>query len=162
MSRASEWAARGAELRAAEAEELELPSGAKILARRPDPMQLAVWGRIPLQMAAAAVGSPEDLGLTETEAVELAQFYRDLLLYCCVEPRISQEPTGEEEIHPSAIPRDDWQFIVHWAMRYEEGRDLRGFRGGRSGAGDCGGGEDVEPAAIDAAGDRGPGFSARI
>ena len=55
MARASEWAARAGERARAEAADLELPSGQVILARRPDAAQLAGWGRLPLQLAAASV-----------------------------------------------------------------------------------------------------------
>lgn len=162
MSRASEWAERGRERAPAEAEELELPSGAKIMARRPDAAQLAVWGRMPLQLASAVV-QQQSLGtLSGDQVIEMMQFQRDLLLYCCVNPRISMDPKGEDEIHPKDIPQEDWQFITRWAMRFEEGRKLEGFRGERPGDRVGGGGEDVGSAAVVDAGDSGPGVGIEL
>lgn len=158
MSRASVWKARSQESARAEAIELELPSGMTILARRPDAAQLAVWGRLPLQLAAAAV-KQETPAFTAEDGVELMTFYRDLLTYCCIEPRISLAPAGEDEIHPKDVPQDDWQYILRWAMRFEEGRKFEGFRGERTGIGVGGDGEDVGGAAVGVAGDNGSGYS---
>jgi hypothetical protein len=63
--------------------------------------------------------------LTQGEqAAEIAGFMRDLLLFCCVAPRVSLTP-GEDEIHPRDIPLEDWTFIVRWAMRAEAAVDLK-------------------------------------
>jgi hypothetical protein len=124
MASASEW--KRAALRAAEAVELQLPSGVTIRARRPDPLQLAMWGRLPFSLTRAAVGADVAAEPTEVEqAVELARFMRDLLLFCCVAPRVSLTPAGEDEIHPRDIPLEDWTFIVRWAMRVEASVDLK-------------------------------------
>jgi hypothetical protein len=163
MAKASEWKARGAACVRAEAEELVLPSGQTILARRPNAVQLAVWGRLPLQLVGAVIGGGQaGLQLSAEDSLELAGFYRDLLIFCCVEPRISLNPVGEGEIHPKDVPGEDWQFIIRWAMRFEEGRDLEGFRGERAGDGGGGGGEDVGGAAEPVTGDGGPGVVAEF
>lgn len=130
MSRAREWRRRAQEAARIGAIELELPSGIKILARRPNAMQLAAWNRLPFSLAGAASGSAP--AITPDQAVDLAEFLRDLLLYCCIEPRVSLNPTSEEEIHPKEIPEQDWTFIVSWALRTEEARKLECFREERS------------------------------
>ena len=160
MAKASEWAARAGERARAEAADLELPSGQTILARRPDAAQLAVWGRLPLQLAAAAVQGAEAPTFTVEDGIELMAFYRDLLIYCCVDPPISTqaEACATGAIHPKDIPQEDWEYILRWAMRFEEGRNLEGFRRRRAGSGVGGDGEDVGSAAIGAAGDDGSGI----
>jgi hypothetical protein len=83
-----------------DAVELRLPSGMTILARRPDPLQLA---------ALALDGAAETAGFSDL-----------LLLFCCVAPRVSLTAAGEDEIHPWDIPPEDSIFIVRWAMRVAE------------------------------------------
>jgi hypothetical protein len=141
MSRAKEWKTRARETARSEAVELVLPSGMEILARRPDPLQLAAWGRLPLGLVGAAV--PTAAGeITTAEVAETAAFMRDLLTYCCVDPAVSVEP-GEDTMHPSEIPQQDWTFILRWALRAEEVRALDGFRQERANHGAAGGGEGV-------------------
>lgn len=152
MAKASEWKARGEQRARAEAVSLGLPSGMTILARRPDPVQLAVWGRLPLQLAAASVRQKVEPELTVEDGIELMTFHRDLLTYCCVEPHISLTPSGEGEIHPKDIPEEDWKYILRWAMRFEEARQLEPFRGQRAGSGVGGDGEVMGSPAIDVVG----------
>lgn len=127
--------------------EVELPSGVKVLARKPAVLQLATWGKLPMGLAAAASGEAAG-GDVSREVAELAGFYRDLLVYCLVKPRISVTPAGEDEIHPREIPVADWNFLVSWALRVEEVRALDGFREGRADAGGGGDGEAVFVAAV--------------
>jgi hypothetical protein len=83
-----------------DAVELKLPSGITILARRPDPLQLAE--------------------LVSDGAAETAGFSHLLMMFCCVAPRVSLTAAGENEIHPWDIPPEDAIFIVRWAMRVAE------------------------------------------
>jgi hypothetical protein len=155
---ASEWRAKAREAARTEAVELELPSGAKILARRPDAVQMASWGKLPLQLAAAA-GDGRQEGGDSPRVADLAVFCREILEYCCVSPRVNLNPQSDE-IHPREIPQADWVFLVNWALRVEEARALESFRA--RGADDRAGsdGADVRGAAERAAGDRGPGAGA--
>jgi hypothetical protein len=91
--------------------------------------------------------------ISGAEAQEIAGFLRELLVYCCLEPRVSLTP-GEGEIHPREIPEADWMFIVSWAMRLREAEVLRPFRGGRTDDGGDGDGEAVFAETIDAVRDR--------
>jgi hypothetical protein len=160
MGRAVEWRAKARVAARAEAVELELPSGAKILARRPDPVQMAAWGKLPMLLAGAAAGGGKAARVTNEEVAEIATLYRDVLVYCCVEPRINPQAEAcatDEEIHPREIPEADWRFIIHWALRVAEARALESFRERRTDGGDSGDGEGVRAAAVIADGDRGPG-----
>jgi hypothetical protein len=155
VASAKEWREKGRAAAVSSAVELELPSGMTILARRPDPLQLAAWDRTPL-MLAAAVSEVEPAGeVTMQQAADTAKFFAELLEYCCVSPRISMSPASDEEIHPREISQADWMFIAGWAMRTVEVADLRRFRGERNDAGDRGDGEDFRPEAVGAAGDLG-------
>jgi hypothetical protein len=162
MARANQWREKARAAALAAAEELRLPSGAVILARRPDPVQLAAWGRLPMLLANAAHGQEPAARVSTEEMAEIAGLYRDLLSYCCVEPRISTDPKGDDEIHPREIPEGDWTFIIHWALRVPEARALESFRGGRSDDGDRGDGQGVRAAAVEPAGDSGPGSGAGL
>lgn len=144
--------------RAAEAAavDLELPSGMTIRARRPGPAQFALWGRLPLQMVPAAGG--ESGGGDLAGAAELAEFLRNVLLYCCVSPRVSLDPRGDDEIHPRDIANEDFDFILAWALRTKEAQQFDSFRGGRADAGPGGDGEDLRRAAECAALPGGPGY----
>jgi len=153
---ASEWKAAGRRAAEEESVELALPSGMVLLARRPDPVQVAMWGQLPLSLAsvvgraagAEAAPSPEDV-------MQSLALSRDLLVYCCVRPRISQAPQDEDEIHPRDLPMEDVLYILRWARREAETGKLVSFRGGRTTAGAGGDGEDVRAAAERAAGDHG-------
>lgn len=141
MTRAQQWRAKA---KAAEkVEQLALPSGVVILARRPGPLQLAAWEKLPFQLTAVAQGEAGAGEISMEKALAAAEFLRELLMYCCVEPRVSLTPAGDEEIHPRDIPEEDWTFIVQWALRVKEAAALSGFRGGRSDDGDRGDGEGV-------------------
>jgi len=142
MHTASEWKKKGADVARQGAVELDLPSGMKILARRPGPGDLAIWGGLPLSLATAAAKETNPASMSDRDLLDTAGFMRDLLVYCVLEPRISLSP-GPEEIHPHDIPSEDWQFIVSWAMRAEEARTLESFRGRRPDGGDSGDGQSV-------------------
>jgi hypothetical protein len=128
---AKDWKAKSEV--AADVVELPLPSGMVISARRPGPMQLAAWDRLPLLLMDGDGG-----GLSNVEVLETAAFMRELLIYCCVAPRVSMTPS-ENEIAPRDIAEADWLYIVRWAMRMEEAAAVRRFRGQRAdGGGDRG------------------------
>jgi hypothetical protein len=139
-------------------EDLTLPSGMIIRARRPGPLQFAQWGRLPLLLASAS--SPE--GASNQDVVEMTNFMRELLIYCCVEPRVSETaaPDSKEEIQPREIPEEDWTFILSWAMRAKEALGMRPFRGQRDDVGTAGDGGPVLMQTVAAASDGRPGNGA--
>jgi hypothetical protein len=156
MSKASEWREKSREAAREDAEPLTLPSGMTILARRPNPLQLAAWGKLPYALATAAAG---DGGAAvaavpdEEKVKEVVGFYRDVLVYCCVDPRVSLNPQGPDEIHPREISEKDWTFIISWAARAEEARALTAFRDDGRDAGDRRDSETIRGAPVDSAGD---------
>jgi len=158
--KASEWRRLSQEAALKEAIELQLPSGAKILARRPDPAQVAMWGRLPLGLSAAAASGGAPQPITDEQALEVVHLSRQMLCYCCVEPRISLDPRGDDEIHPRDIPPEDLLFLLRWAMRREEAEQLRPFCGVGANAGAGGDGQNIWTAPFGAAGDRGPAAGA--
>jgi hypothetical protein len=119
-------------------------------------MQLAAWDRLPILLAAGGGGE-----LTQEEAVQAAAFMRDLLVYCCVDPRVSTMP-GVNTIQPHEIAESDWKDIVRWAMRLQEAEAVRPFRGQRTNDGGGSDGEAVFVQTVGIDGNRGPGDGAGI
>ena len=142
-----EWRAKQRVEAVAAAVELTLPSGLTILARRPDPMQMLSWGRLPLGLAAAA--APEGGGgIGNDELLAGIEFSRQLLQYCFVKPQISLDPKGDSEIHPREIPLEDSMWVMRWARRTEETEKVRSFRGIRPGDRTSSDGGDVRTEAV--------------
>jgi len=144
-TKADDWRARARQSAIDEAEDLALPSGITIRARRPDALQLATWGRLPLTLAALVSNSgagprpasdpdapPE---ISDADALDAMAFVRDLLLTCCIDPRVTLTPQSDNEIHPRDIPQKDWVFLVAWAMRWTEASALKPFPIDRPGPG---------------------------
>ena len=155
---ASEWRTKTRE--AAEAVDLPLPSGMTIRARRPDPMQFVQWQMLPTMLAKAAVPAPADLSMEECKRI--AELLRELLVWCCIEPRVSTEPKDESEIHPREIADKDLWFILAWAMRLKEVESFRPFRRERANEAAGNDGEAVLLQTVEPAPDRGPVGSAGV
>ena len=60
IATASDWRSAARKSREAGAEELTLPSGATILAARPEPLEWILAGRVPQRLLAAALGASDD------------------------------------------------------------------------------------------------------
>src|ERR1035438_1036788 len=84
----------------------------------------AVGGELPLLLGMAQRGGQ---GTTAEQAVEIADFMRLLLVYCCIEPRISETASedSEDEIRPRDLPEADWMFIVRSEEHTSELQSLR-------------------------------------
>jgi hypothetical protein len=95
---------------------LQLPSGARILARRPAPAMLGAWGLLLNTQDEAARMFLKGRALQDAETSNFMQAARKLLVFCYAEPKISLEP-GAGEIHPREIPLEDLRFILRWALR---------------------------------------------
>lgn len=110
--------------REARAEPLTLPSGATILAARPDPLEWVMSGRIPQGLLAVALEDPlapsgeRDRELTREEIVDLANFAARLVEASVVDPPIGD---GPDEILLEDIPIRDRAFIFEWACRALDG-----------------------------------------
>jgi len=106
--------------REARAERLVLPSGATILAARPEPLEWVMSGRIPQGLLAVALEdtqSPpggDDRELTREEILDLASFAARLVAASVVDPPIGD---GPDEISLDDIPIRDRAFIFEWACR---------------------------------------------
>jgi hypothetical protein len=112
--------------REARAEPLTLPSGATILAARPDPLDWVMSGRIPQGLLAVALEDPlspqsgGDRELTREEIVDLAAFAARLVEASVVDPPIGE---GPDHIALDDIPIRDRAFIFEWACRALDGDD---------------------------------------
>jgi hypothetical protein len=106
--------------RESRAEHLILPSGASILAARPDPLEWVMSGRIPQGLLAVALDDPQspagggERELTREEILDLASFAARLVEASVVVPRIGE---GPDEISLDEIPIRDRAFIFEWACR---------------------------------------------
>ena len=115
--------------REARAEHLTLPSGATILAARPEPLEWVMSGRIPQGLLAVALEDPEsmlaagDRELTREEILDLAAFAARLVVASVVDPPIGD---GPDEIPLDDIPIRDRAFIFEWACRALSGNDTGG------------------------------------
>ena len=143
-TKADDWRARARQSAIDEAVDLTLPSGITIRARRPDALQLATWGRLPLTLAALVSKTTGQASeVSDTDAIEAMAFVRDLLLTCCIDPRVTLTPQAANEIHPRDIPQQDWVFLLAWAMRWAEASALESFRNQRSSPGPGSDGKNV-------------------
>ena len=106
--------------RQSRAEQLTLPSGATILAARPDALEWVMSGRIPQGLLAVALEDPHstrgggDRELTREEILDLAAFAARLVEASVVDPPIGD---GPDEISLDEIPIRDRAFIFEWACR---------------------------------------------
>jgi hypothetical protein len=118
------WRSAMFEDRIARAEHLLLPSGATILAVKPEPLDWILSGRIPQQLLGVALeksaGAPQerDAALTRDEILDLAGFARQLVRASVVKPSIGD---GPDEIAMDDIPVRDRAFIFEWACRALKG-----------------------------------------
>jgi len=114
------------------AEHLKLPSGATILAVKPEPLEWILSGRIPQHLLGAALdsgtASPHDADrvMTREEILDLAGFARQLVKASVVKPAIGD---GPGEIALDDIPVEDRAFIFEWACRALKGKRESGATG---------------------------------
>lgn len=67
--------------------------------------------------------------LTPDDFLANLAFGRDLLVHCAVDPKISLNPTSEDEISPEEIIPEDFMFLIGWVMRGgTTGESLDSFR----------------------------------
>jgi hypothetical protein len=120
VASSANWRSAMLEDRLARAERLLLPSGAMILAVKPEPLDWILSGRIPQQLLGVALqasaGAPpdRDAALTRDEILDLAGFARQLVKASVVKPPIGD---GPDEIALDDIPVKDRAYIFEWACR---------------------------------------------
>jgi hypothetical protein len=114
------WRAVSRADREARAQRLQLPSGANILAVKPEPLDWIISGRIP-QTLLSAVLEEEHSGsgraekeVSREEILDLASFATRLVKATVVSPPIGD---GPEEIRLEDIPIKDRAYIFEWACR---------------------------------------------
>jgi len=127
----TDWRAASRVAREARAEELTLPSGAVILAARPEALDWILSGRVPQRLLAAALqvdGSAPaaDPEISGADVLELARFACELVKASVVRPAIGD---GPEEIRFEEIPVEDRAFIFQWACRALDGSSGDGVSG---------------------------------
>jgi len=120
IATAMDWRAATQAEREARAEPLVLPSGATILAARPDPLEWIISGRIPQGLLAVALDDPHsslarpDRELSREEIIDLARFAARLVIASVVDPPIGE---GPDELPLDDIPVRDRAYIFEWACR---------------------------------------------
>ncbi|HEV2349015.1 MAG TPA: hypothetical protein VG028_04115 [Terriglobia bacterium] len=130
------WRSAMLEDRRERAERLLLPSGAVILAVKPEPLDWILSGRIPQQLLGVALQSSagarqdSDAAMTREEILDLAGFARQLVKASVVKPAIGNAPG---EIALDDIPVKDRAYIFEWACRAL--RQEAGVGGRESGVG---------------------------
>jgi hypothetical protein len=114
------WRSAARACREKRGEALRLPSGATILAAKPDPLEWILSGRLPQRLLAAVLdtassasaGAPPEIGAEEI--LDLARFATQLVRASVLQPRIGE---GPDEISLDEIPVRDRAFIFEWACR---------------------------------------------
>ena len=120
VATAQAWRAASQAARIERAERLRLPSGATVLAVRPEPLEWILAGRLPQRLLGAALedGSSPAAGgereISRQEILDLARFAAQLVKTSIIEPPIGE---GPGEIALEEIPIEDRAFIFEWACR---------------------------------------------
>jgi hypothetical protein len=120
IATANDWRQAARARRESRAQELKLPSGATVLAARPEPLEWILAGRLPQRLLAAALqrdGAPSPAASGEPsreDVLELARFAAQLVKASVVRPAIGD---GAGEIALDDIPIEDRAFIFEWACR---------------------------------------------
>lgn len=120
VASSANWRTAMLEDRIARAEHLLLPSGATILAVKPEPLDWILSGRIPQQLLGVALQTAacppqnRDAAITRDEILDLAAFARQLVKASVVKPAVGD---GPDEIALDDIPVKDRAYIFEWACR---------------------------------------------
>ena len=127
----ADWRTAARVGREARAERLCLPSGAIILAAKPEPLEWILSGRLPQSLLAATLQGDlqatraAESELSREEILELARFATQLVMASVVKPCIGNDPG---EIPLEEIPIEDRTFIFEWACR-SMGQSTQGASG---------------------------------
>jgi hypothetical protein len=120
IAKAADWRAALKAEREKNAEPLKLPSGATILAIKPEPLEWILSGRIPQTLLSAVLEDAQSASagpqkeISREEILNLATFATRLVRATVVKPPIGD---GPEEISLDDIPIKDRAFIFEWACR---------------------------------------------
>lgn len=122
--------------------DVTLPSGSMWKLIEPPIQQFMLAGKLPASLTAkiAAIATKTNGGsaeatremmseLTPEDLLDNLAFGRDLLLFCAIEPRISLNPSSDNEIAPEDILPEDFLFLINWVMTGgKSGESLNTFR----------------------------------
>jgi hypothetical protein len=120
IASADAWRSASQAARLEHAEVLRLPSGASILAARPEPLEWILAGRLPQRLLGVALenhpaSEPHAGGrIGREEILELGRFAAQIIRAAVIEPPIGE---GPGEIALQEIPMQDRVFIFEWACR---------------------------------------------
>lgn len=119
-------------------EEVKLPSGAVFLLRRPELEVFTMAGTLPLTISARMKRAQESgqsvdaafASLSVEDQIKTVQFGNRLIRHICVDPKIVDEPTNDDEIGIEDLSRDDLRFLTEWASTIGGAADANQFRPG--------------------------------
>src|SRR4030042_1883073 len=120
IATARDWRAASQANRVAHAEPLRLPSGATILALKPEPLEWIMSGRVPQRLLGAALESDRaastgaEREISREEILDLARFAAQLVKASVVAPAVGD---GPDEVCLDDISIEDRAFIFEWACR---------------------------------------------
>jgi len=165
VTSAAAWKTAAENMRKAQCEVLELPSGATVKACRPGLETWMLRGRIPEALSGIVLALRGDESARRPLSAEdlklIGDFNRSIVIATVVEPRIAEGRPGEGEIGFAEIPDADIDFILAWARRAPEVASLEAFRERAGLPAGGAGGADVRPAAQPDARHPGSGPGAR-
>lgn len=125
-----------------------VPSGLVWEVRRPDMNAYLLTGRYPQSLVNEGLKALRDKGLspTDPEAIKAVTdnlnsqeltdaliFMRELVREACINPKIVLGASKADEIDPTEIDIEDFNFIVNWCMNYEGVKNAAGIRKFRTG-----------------------------
>lgn len=123
--------------------DVTLPSGFVWKLKEPPIQQFIAAGRLPNSLVekmaqitetykgqdAATISAAVARVLEPSEMVAQLTFARDLLIHCAIDPRIVVNGTAEDEIDPTEIDPEDFNFLMGWVMSGgKSGEGLTNFR----------------------------------
>jgi hypothetical protein len=120
LSTPTDWRAASQADRLARAERLCLPSGAVILAVKPEPLEWIISGRLPQRLLGVVLGPDPSTAAVAPETIsredilELARFATQLVKASIVDPPVGD---GPDEIRLEEVPTKDRAYIFQWACR---------------------------------------------
>jgi hypothetical protein len=112
-------------------EAVTLPSGLKVMLRRPTSRWwLLNRGTLPSSLANRFTDAPRE-DLTDEQLLDYSRFIVRLVEIIVVNPRVKRNP-GENEVDPDWITNEDLTFLIHYAggETTAAGQNLSTFRGG--------------------------------
>lgn len=103
--------------------DVELPSGAVFLLRKPDLELFTLSGVLPVTVtakmhAAQRAGQTADQAFADLaidEQIKAVEFGRKMLEFICVDPRIVADPVADDEIGFEDLDPADLRFLTEWA-----------------------------------------------